>query len=136
LEISVTDIDRNFRVAGGIAIGSKGELFVLSDGEVAGTNSYLILNEVNAQRIHAIHPPRLGKLEGHNILVALQDLDGIRRKFGCKRALRPTSCYFERDIVFTGAGRRCRGWWGECFTRHSWYINRRRRGFSGRSSVW
>jgi hypothetical protein len=66
------DVDRNFRVTGGIAIGSKGELFLLSDGIATGTNRFVILNKVNAKPRHALYPPRLGKLEGHStVLVAV-----------------------------------------------------------------
>jgi hypothetical protein len=130
-EISVMDVDRNFRVSGGITIGSIGELFLISDGIVTETNSYLILNEISAKPCHALHSKRLSKLKGHSILGALGDLDGIRSKLFSNRALGLTSCQPERDIIFTSAGRsrgysggdicrsrgRCRGgiswlaWW-------------------------
>jgi hypothetical protein len=70
-EISVMNEDRNFRESVSVTLGSKGELFILSDGIATGTDRYLILDEVSAKPSHALHPPRLGKLEGHSILVAL-----------------------------------------------------------------
>jgi hypothetical protein len=104
-EISVTDVDRNFRVSSGITIGSIGELFLISDGIATGTNSYLILNERSTKPSHALHPKRLGKLEGHSTLGALGDLDGIRSKVVSNRTLLLTSCQPDLDIIFTGAGR-------------------------------
>jgi hypothetical protein len=107
-EISVTDVNRNFRVSGSITIGSIGELFRISDGIATRTNRYLILNEISTKPSHALHPKRLGKLEGHSTLGALDDLDGIdgiRSKLVYNRALVLTSCQPERDIIFTGAGR-------------------------------
>jgi hypothetical protein len=104
-EIPVTDVDRNFRVSGGITIGSIGELFLISDGRATETNSYLILNERSAKPSHALYPKRLGKLEGHSILGTLGDLDRIGGKLLCNRALGLTSCQPERDIIFTSAGR-------------------------------
>jgi hypothetical protein len=123
-EISITDVNRNFCISGGITIGSIGELFLISDGIATEANSYRILNEISAKPSHALYPKRLGKLEGHSILGALGDLDGIRSKLLCNRALGLTSCQPEWDIIFTSTGRsrgcsggdicrsrgRCRGW--------------------------
>jgi hypothetical protein len=130
-EISVVDVDRNFRVSGRITIGSIGELFLIDDGIATETNSYLIVNEISAKPSHALHPKRLGKLEGHSILGALGDLDGIRSKLGCNRALVLTSRQPERDIIFTGASRRV-DWWSRGYSGGD--ICRSRGGCRGRIS--
>jgi hypothetical protein len=77
-EISVRDVDRDFRITtgGGIAICSKGESLTVNDGKITGTNLFLILNVVHSEPIHCIHP-RLLKSEGHSSRLANDVLDGV-----------------------------------------------------------
>jgi hypothetical protein len=121
-ELSVRDVDRNFRKTSGIAFCGKGESLTDDDGKITGTNLFLILNVVRSKPIHCIHP-RLLKSEGHSSCVATDVLDGVL-KCVTMGASQSTMHHHKINVIWMGTTHTRFGW--GTFRDFCWLFGRRR----------